>query len=1809
MNPSSPVEAKIEAYLRAVEAQLGGSPAAKKELVTELREHIDEALRRRSSAPTVDEVEAVLAELDPPESYREEENIGRRITAGGQPPIVSRPSSASSRWFILALAALVLNALAVWKILQTPPEKPAMETAVQAEIQFPPLRLLAVQQINLTPERELTVRLRFNAVPDRMKLKGFLFLYEGKAGDEKLDYDLVGQSGGSEVWVQIQNVDTGKVFVELKPGLTGENAAPLAQQQNLELEITTKLMLQRLQAEAPSFGEASVECVFTESLDANTAAAYVNVSPPVQFTVEAAWNSLRLSGPFQPGAVYKITFKAGLMSENNHALLKDLTRSVQIPNRGKAATIAAEGRYLSPRGTLTVPVSTMNLRRCIVTLAPVLPQNLVQLALRDGSRTSGYYGGPGSAADKLTGAAVTVTNAVSAPLNAETKFNIRLRDLAGPEPRGLFLLSVVGEDDSQSRSEYGGSESDHRLLAVTDLGLSALLHAGGATVWVNSLQDAKPVAGAEVILYAENNYELARGVTDASGLSRLAFVEDAKVAVPFLLIARTGEDLSFLPLEKTQVTQIGETGGRAYLTGGYEAFVFSDRGIYRPGETAHLNALVRDRDLAAPPAFPVLFRIIQPNGRVFKDLPVQLDVTGAASAEIGMPEFLPTGRYEVRLVLPGTFQSLGETGVLLEDFVPPQVRVTVHGPAERGAAGQPVRFDTRAEHLFGRAAAGLNAKGFTSLRSVPFEPKEWKDWLFGDAEKHFAESYLPLNSVLLDEQGCAQFKVETYDTWRPPAAIRVNFQATVTEASGRPVTAGAQALVDIYPFYIGIKTGGRTRVAIGETQRVAVVEVAPDGSAWTKAKPLAVRLDRVEWNTVLRRNAGGRYQWLSEERKTLVAEDTFSASGQPADYSFAVPGAGDFILTFSDPASGVSSSFRFYAGSSDPQWISWSREKPDTVDLSLDKPGYKAGETAKLLIKAPFSGTALLSLTSDRVLESRIIELEKNTAEIEIPVLAGFAPNVYCSITLVRPARAESVWTSHRATGAVALKVEPLNRKLTVSVDAPAMNRPQARLNVKLRVRDEAGLPAAADVTVFAVDEALCMLTDFATPDPLKWFLAQRALGVNLFDIYADLMPIVDEAALGGASHPAGGGAGDLGRRLNPIKANRFKPVTLWAGKVPLGTEGVAEVNLDVPEFTGELRLMAVAWNRTQMGTGDQHVKVKRPLVVQPSLPRFLAPGDSCIAAFALFNESGAPVEATLRVTCGGPLTVAKPEQKITLQAGEARTVTVQLLAGDAPGKAFCTVEVVAGAECYRETLELAVRPASARTVESHSGFIKAGQTLTLTPPANWIGETLQQEIWCSGSPAVQLNGAFDYLLHYPYGCLEQTTSGAFPLLYLADLANRARAQSLGLDETGPILRAAILRVLSMQQSDGSFSLWPFQTRGDAGWAGIYATHFLVEARRAACDVPADRLDEALTALRALLDRPVPAEETRWIVDMERRAYACHVLALAGKPEPGWTARLSESSARLSFAGRVHVSAALLAAGEPRQATERMIELGLPNAFRPRDIGPLLGSSVTDAALLLNAWMDVDPQSESVGPLAKFIEKQQQAGHWGTTIDDAFALMALGKYVRRTGPPQPFFATLALPGGLTRSASATGDVHWASTVGQTGAVQIRNEGPGPLYYAFRTEGVPVSGKQREEDAGLKVRRDWLDLEGKPLSPGALSQGDLVIVRITLDTLGRELDNLVIEDLLPAGLEIENAHLATAQVVPWVKEKTDWCLACDPRDDRLLLFTGAVAGERLFYYAARAVTPGKFTVPALTASCMYAPEIRSLSGRGEMEIIP
>ncbi|MCX6878263.1 MAG: MG2 domain-containing protein [Verrucomicrobia bacterium] len=1692
----------------------------------------------------------------------------------------------------------------------------------------------------------------FSILPDAESLKNRLkvFCYTAAGTKNYLPFELENDYYNSaNKQVGIPAAPTSMIYFELEPGFR-----PAKWTQGIKEKVEVAAVIStvlRVNSVTQSGGEEktpSIQVHFSESVDVKSAAAFIDINPPVKFTVQrdSSREILRLFGPFVPHRDYQVKVKAGLVSEKGFLLVNESTSTVSITRAAASLGFAGAGGYLSPAGTLLVPITFQNLSQCKVAVAPVMASNLVYFARRNSNDASynlpdeptdgipgrgddgdgyedGYYrrnqGALGDVTGNVTYREVKLTGAE----NTATTDYLHLRDFT--KTKGAYLVQIRGED-AKNENSYRRRLGDSRLVVVTDLGISAKCSKTQVLAWVCSLKDAKPAGGVEVTAYSANNQVIAKAATNADGVVAIPCNAADKNTTPFLVTAQLADDLSYLRLDQRELQGDHSESTRDYQSAGCEAFLFTDRGIFRPGETLHARTIIRQADFTAPAAFPVVFQIIKPDGRMFKEIAAMPNAFGAAEVETIMPDYLPTGSYTIRLRVPQAKVDMGTKTFLLEDFVPPQIRVTVTTDPERVRADTPLKAAIFAEHLFGAPAAGLKANVKCIYTPVAFAPKPWSDYRFGiqtapywgrDEANPFAMKPQDIDNLVLDNAGKVTAEIATAIPAKAPGPIQALVQASVFEQSGRAITATKSAVIDPYPFYIGVKRPAVAWLKSGESHRISVITVRPNGETCKPEKPLTVRLSHLDWNYSYKRTPGGSYAYEGHKVVTLLKEEVLDLSSGAAKYSFIPTGYGQHELSIADPDSGSTTSFSFYASDYEQSWTTTQRDQPDSLTLKLDKPEYPIGETARLTIQAPFSGTALLTVESDKVLQSRVIFLEKNTAEVDVEIKEAYAPNVHCTVSVIRPAVAESVWKGHRAFGSIPLKVAPRNHRINVAVETPPTILPQSKLRTRVLLKDDAGQPVNGEVTLVAVDEAICMLTSFKTPSPLAWLYELRRLGVASHDVYAELMEVFDESVLTKKSNPGGDGGGGedaaaserLTKRLNPIKANRFKPVSLWVSKVVV-TNGVAEVEMDVPEFTGELRVMAIACNARQLGSAQGVVKVKRPLIVQPSLPRFLAPGDECLMDVTVFNEMGKDITAKLQITCGGPLSTKLSERNIDLKTGASASVSIPMVAGNLPGKALCTVSCEAESVRFSDTIEIAVRPPVSAEVIADSGSLAPGKSVEIRVPANWLPESVLRHVQVSKEPSLELGHGLQYLMRYPYGCIEQTTSGAFPLLYLPDLANRTFDKSMGKERVRDYVMSGVWRILSMQQTNGGFAYWPGFNE-PCPWGTSYATHFLIEAKKAGYEVPQGCLERALKALREGLESN-PRENNRDVRDYDSRAYACYVLAIAGEPEHAWQTRMLEMKDKLSYYARLMNASALLVQGDPKRAVVLLKELGLPGAGA-RDQGGCFNSSNRNAALLLSAWLDIDPNHADVMKLVQLLSKAKINGYWGTTQDNAMVLMALGKYAQRIKRESlEFKGMITLPNGTTEEFDQTKDRQWEVARSEAGNITLTNRGPGNLFYSFQAEGVPIDlpeyyQKLTAKNQGMNVKREWLDDEGNPIDITKIKQNDLVVARITLNPNGHSYENIAIEDLLPAGLEIENPNLDTAQSLPWLKDKFDWCARRDIRDDRILLFTRPVSGPSVFCYLARAVTPGKFMVPPVSAECMYEPEVRSVSSQAEMMI--
>lgn len=1167
---------------------------------------------------------------------------------------------------------------------------------------------------------------------------------------------------------------------------------------------------------------------------------------------------------------------------------------------------------------------------------------------------------------------------------------------------------------------------------------------------------------------------------------------------------------------------------------------------------------------------------------------------------------------------PASRDAIGTAEFFVEEFIPNRIHVKADAPEERRSTTDALTLRVRAEEMFGQAAGGRAVKVTVRPVAIPFQPKGFDGFVFGDPERTFTGETVEMEPDTLGEDGEASMTLGLPPGLLPPAALRMMIQATVLDSGGRGVTAHLERTFDPYPHYIGLRMEGEGFPKPGGEARFGIVAVKPDGTVATDAPNLDAEVFRVTHNSVLKRHGAGYHFETSRELHSRYRAGVALQDGR-GTLAWTPDETGSFLVRVADPASSASTSRMFHVSTG--QWDDqpWSLEKPETVEVAPDRAEYAPGETARILVKAPFAGTLVLTLEQDRVLTSSVFQMPTNTLEVPVPLSTDHMPNVFATAVVVRPVRPAEKWMPHRAVGSANITVSPSSRRLAVEIGNPAEVRPESKLAVRVSVADAAtSAPAKSLVTLWAVDEGVLSLTGFETPDPIGYFYGLRRLGVQTADNYRNLMPdLVRPAAA--QSHTGGGDGMPGSLRLSPIASERVKPVVLWAGTRETDTSGVLTAELDVPRHMGRLRVMAVAADGPRFGAGESNVFVRSPLMVQDNLPRFLAPGDRVESGFVVFNNSDAPVSGTLTVRLSGPLAfegrkagegAATVSRDFPFGGGAGiaprgqATVRVPLDAAAMAGVARVAFSAKAGEERYAGDTELPVRPASPHRRLSGLEQLGAGATTRFTIPSeDFLAGTTSGSLVVSGMPQLRLASGLRYVVRYPYGCLEQTVSGAFPLLKLRSLAAQGALEGVVEDSIAPMVQSAIDRILMMQNWSGGFTMWPGS--GDPWpWATVYAAHFLVEAKREGYIVPAEELNSLLGYVGGLLQGNESDSRSE-------QAYAAWVLAIAGRPARDRMELLAEKRAELSGEARAMLAASFMLVGD-RTLAASLLEEASAAAKAPvvRATSGILRSERRQTAILLLARLEQDPTSSDVSLLAKRLHDAMNAeGHWGTTQDTAFALLALGRHADAAGGAGGEFQADLRMGDKTASASNAAPFVAHEYLGNR-TVEATLRGPGSAFAFWTVEGVPQNPPTTAVSKGLTVSKRLLNRKGVELKPAdGVKQGDFVVVEIAVSAT-QSLDNVIIEDLLPAGFEVENKNLKSAEAMDGEGESGEGMSVqrSEARDDRMVAFVDVAAGEkRVFRYAVRAVTPGRYVMPPVQASCMYDPDVQALQPGGTVVV--
>ena len=1505
---------------------------------------------------------------------------------------------------------------------------------------------------------------------------------------------------------------------------------------------------------------------------------------------------VRLASPnFLFRTNYLVTVKGSFPFADGTTLSNAFRRTVCRADLDARVRFADQGRYLPSFGARMLALDLVNVTNINCAVAAVLPENIVQLLAREENVYEDVWRAnvDNPMTRELAYAPTFWSERVEIAANTHEKRALRLGAEHGVVSNGVYLVSVC-EIDCASGSWC--RRHDHRLVCITDLALTVREDETSVRLWVTSLATGRPLAGLDARLYASNRACLATGETDANG--EIVFSRwDAREA-PFAVVVskKDGSDATFMALRSSmEIDETLASGGRdAYLGAGETtAFVWSDRGIYRPGERILAHAILRDQALAAPTSFPVVVSLVKPDGKTLVSKTCRADAYGSLVVDdLVVPADQPTGKWRIVLSTPGEDGvALGVRVIKVEDFVPPLVRVSVEGLGESSFDATNLSWRVKAEHLYGGPATLLRAESRVVFSDAPFAPSAFAAFRFGDASLGLKSNLTELDATKTDAQGEAAFSCRFDETWgRPKAAVRVLVQGAALEASGRAAYARANAIVHVYPYYIGTDIPAQI-VKSPNARRVRIVQVNPDGSLREEARSLKAELLKIEYVHNLRARNGSLVWESTRVARRVPCPDRVevAASGEGV-LALPVSGQGDYELVLTDEARALSHRAAFWISDAADDEVHTSLENPARVIIMPDKAVYREGDCPRLTIKAPFAGAAYLAVMREGVLSTRVLELTNETSVVELgPLEEAWAPNVDVAVSVVRGVKATSAAFASRAHGIAALAISPRRSEIPVSLAAEAAPSAEGGSTLDVRVTAE----GAERALVTVVDEGINLLTSEPVPNPIADFATLRVGFHPLYDLFSRVLPVYDGTLKAVGAKTGGGRAADLFGRVSPVPSRRFKPLSLWRTDVPL-TNGVAAVRFRLPEFAGEVRVTTVAYSKVGTGSCAIKTKVAPRLVMQCDAPRFAAPGDRFDLTLVLANRSGEKADADYALSSDGSVQIRGASSgRVTLAANETKTLRFAAEATRVMGEGRVLFRATGCGETHVETIDLPIRPAVSWEKRAEVVVLKPGETKTLADLAS--PKSARRQLAVSATPVAELVAATDYLAEYPYGCLEQTVSRLYPLLtgdiFLTRLSTNETSKA---EELSALLAFGVARVASMVR-ENDFTMWP--DVNVEPWdreVSVYAARFLVEA------------DAAGFTLESRVRSRVMRFLNRWAysVDTDIVAAACEALALARAENRDRMFALYDARASLSLLARARLSRAFLRIGE----TARARELVSDAALAP--------TGVEEAAEALLALLELDADDPRVGRLVLDVQARRDRTrfHWGTTHANAAALHALGAYYRIAGLDDGGRAEVTLSAdGATERVLKDGE---RTKVADGAARTIANTGKATAFVSIDSWSLPDVGSVTNAHHAINVARTFWTLDGEKADLGNVRRGDILFGALTLSADHKiAVSDLVVQDLLPAGLEIERADLAASFGALSGMTNTTWVLRDDIRDDRVLVFSRPVTlspradGAATYLYAVRAVSSGTFVLPGVRVEAMYAPEIFAETAPRELVIKP
>ncbi|MFN3839509.1 MAG: alpha-2-macroglobulin family protein [Cyclobacteriaceae bacterium] len=1548
-------------------------------------------------------------------------------------------------------------------------------------------------------------------------------------------------------------------------------------------------------------------------------------------------NLLRVYPPVRQTGKSTLTIEAGIRNILNYKMKEPATAEVMFEELKPAVRFVGKGTILPGTDGLVLPFEAVNLKMVDVQIVKIFESNIVQFFQvndMDGNSELRRVG------KRIIKQPVSLENSGVVDLGRWNRFTLDLSTLITPEPGAIYQVHLgfkkaysvytcsdadqsaenfievdtepddekefsywdsyqeyyYGDDyDWQERnnpchsSYYNGEKNISRNVLASDLGLIAKRGGDGSTVvFVTDMKTTKPLSGVTLELYNYQQQLIGSASTGSEGKAIIATREN-----PFVLVAKSGSQRGYLKLsdgESLSLSNFDVSGER--VNKGLKGMIYGERGVWRPGDSLFLTFLLEDKLKLIPAAHPVVFELQNPQGQVVQRLVRSAGENGFYKFATNTEADAPTGTYTARVKVGGTEFT---QPVKIEMVKPNRLKINLDFGVDKITAGSSnLSGKLNVKWLHGAPGKNLRAEFEVLLTRGETKFQRYPDYTFEDPSLEFYSEAQPVFDGYTDAEGNATVNTTLQASEYAPGVLNAVFRGKVFEESGNFSTD--RFSIPFYPFtsFTGIRlpAGDKARgmLLTDTTHRVDVVTVDADGNPVSRDR-VEVTLYKLTWswwwdNT----EANAVYRTFSQAKE--LSSGTIATRNGKGEWKFKVkyPDWGRYLVRAYDPVSGHSTAKVVYIDW--PGWAGRARGGTDAATMlsfSSDKPGYAIGEKASIVIPGSAPGRALVSIENgSRVIESYWVETKQGDTPFSFTVTRDMTPNVFVHVTLVQPHNQTVNDLPIRLYGVIPVSVEDPQTHLEPVIEIPDVLEPGQEVVIRVSEKNKRKMT----YTLALVDEGLLDLTRFKTPDPWKRFYAREALGVKTWDVYDQVI-----GSFGGKIERllAIGGDMEVMAKEDDAKANRFKAVVKFLG--PFTLSGAKnEHRFIMPNYIGSVKTMVVAGYEGAYGSAEKATPVRKPLMVLATLPRVLGPEEKLKLPVTLFATEKNVRNVKVEVKTSGPLQVKQASQNVSM-TGSDMTLNFDLEVKSMLGWGKVEVTATSGNYTSKDVIDIQVRNPNPPVTKVQEAMVEAGKTWTVNATPVGMPGTNTATLEVSTLPPINLGQRMKYLLQYPYGCIEQTTSSVFPQLYVNQVKALTDGEQAAIQAN---IKAGIERLKSFQQRDGGFSYWPGGEDTDS-WSTTYAGHFLLEAEQKGYYVPGDMIKrwKKFQRNRAQAWRKSEDAYSSELI----QAYRLYALAVAGDPELGAMNRLREQG-NLPVTAAWMLAAAYVRAGQP-EAARKLIE-NMPATVKPyQEMAYSYGSDLRDKAIILETLVLLNERTKAFDLLNDISASLSNASYWMSTQTVAWCLKSVGA-----------FASAEKRGELKFSYSYNGKEVTASTdlpVAQvtlpvdgatSGALKIINQSGGVLFARLIGEGIPAQGDEQEESSNLGISVTYLDMNGGVIDPTRLDQGTEFMASVTISNTGVRgaYKNLALTQIFPSGWEINNLRLDEVAS----RAGGDTPTYQDIRDDRVYTHFDLGGGQRkTFRVLLTASYTGTYYLPAVSCEAMYD---RSVYARRKGQVV-